>query len=75
MNNDRTVHGLTDDGGEIVRYDRAGKWYFEYRDRKRRHVTIAEAVQAAAAGKAVLGRAGGLAFDAKVRKLRGEAGR
>lgn len=71
-NANRTVHGFTDDGGEIVRYDRAGKWYFEYRDRRRRHVTIAEAVKAAIAGKALLDRPGGLAFDARVRRLREE---
>lgn len=73
---DRIVHGWTADGGEIARYDRAGKWYIEYpsnTDRKRRQVTLDEAAKAAIAGKVVLGRYGGTRFDALVRAL--QAGR
>lgn len=71
---DRLVHGWTADGGEIVRYDRAGKWYIEYppdSDKKRRRVTLDDAAKAAIAGKVVLGRYGGARFDARVRALQG----
>lgn len=72
---DRTVHGFTDDGRQVVRYDRAGKWYIEYPEgagKKRRHVTITEAVRAAISGRVVYGRPGGLAFEARVRKVLSE---
>lgn len=69
-NFDRTVHGFTADGAAIVRYDRAGKWYVEPKEGKRRAVKLTEAVQLAVAGRPLLNKAGGLAFDAKVRKLR-----
>jgi len=67
---DRTVHARTSDGGEVVRYDRAGKWYVEWpgRMRPRRLVTLREAVELAVAGQPLLGQAGGKSFDAKVRK-------
>lgn len=44
----RTVHARYD-GMEIVRYDRAGKWYLEPTrpSLKRQHVSIMEAAQAA----------------------------
>lgn len=44
--NDRTVHAtLHDQDAEVVRYDRAGKWYLEPREaelrrRKRRRITL-----------------------------------
>lgn len=83
---DRTVHcTIVPLGGgriEIVRYDRAGKWYYESTNgsrKMRRLITVAEAVEFAADTRpAVLwheGRAGGLMFDAKVRRARQEKGK
>lgn len=68
---DQTVHGVTADGGFLVRYDRAGKWYVEYpglRMIPARRVTLREAVALATAdgAEAVLGLPGGGAFDRKV---------
>lgn len=71
MNFDRTVHGKTADGGELVRYDRAGKLYVEYGDgRKRRNVKLSEAAQmlAAKGAEPFFGRYGGKRIDAEVRK-------
>jgi hypothetical protein len=68
---ERVAHGQTTDGGEIVRYDRAGKWYVEYPAstyKPRRLLTLASAVEAAVQGVVYLGRYGGTQFDAKVRK-------
>jgi hypothetical protein len=64
---DRRVHATTEDGREIVRYDRAGKWYVEAGDH-RRQVTFVEAVRLATlAGSTVRsGLSGGRAFDARV---------
>lgn len=75
---DRIVHGLTADGGQIVRYDRAGKWYIEYppsSERKRRQVNLGEAAAAAVDGRAIMGRYGGKVFDARVRALQAERAR
>jgi hypothetical protein len=68
---DRTVHASYS-GMEIVRYDRAGKWYLEPTDPtlQRRQVSIDQAVAAArlaSEGNVFLGRPGGTAFDKKVR--------
>ena len=71
MMSDRTVHGMTQDGGQIVRYDRAGKWWIEYPPeslKPRRSVTLAGAVAEARRGRAFLGRYGGRMFDAAYRK-------
>lgn len=68
---DRTVHGTDATGAEIVRYNRARKWYIEPKGGKRRQVSLTEAAQAAADGKAPLGRYGGTAFDARVKEIRG----
>ena len=44
---DRRVHARLPDGTEVVRYDRAGKWYLEHPELpNRRHVTLQEAVEA-----------------------------
>lgn len=68
---DRTVHALTDTGDEIVRYDRAGKWFVEPKDgSKRTPVTLTRAAELAIAGTVFPARAGGQAFNAKVTKLR-----
>lgn len=68
---DRTVHGTTTDGAEIVRYERAGKWFVEPVDGgKRRGISLDEAAKLALSGQVFLGRAGGLRFDARVQQLR-----
>jgi hypothetical protein len=43
---DRTVHASNSEA-EVVRYDRAGKWYIEPRDPslQRQHVTVKQAAQ------------------------------
>lgn len=69
---DRTVHAVCEDGREIVRYERAGKWYIEPKEGPRRPVTCAEAASVAAEawrgdGAVWLGRPGGGAFDRIVR--------
>jgi hypothetical protein len=75
-NTDRRVHA-EDDSIEVVRYDRAGKWYVES---KRplipcRAVSLDKAVHIAVdcvanGGKVHLGLSGGRAFDAKMRDRR-----
>jgi hypothetical protein len=68
---DRTVHGRTHGGNEIVRYDRAGKWYVEGANIRKR-VSLSEAAKLAAVGEFYPRLPGGQAFDARVRKLRSE---
>lgn len=65
---DRTVHACQP-GMEIVRYDRAGKWWLEYDNGAREQLTLREAVYLATRkGSTIfLGRPGGQAFDRKVR--------
>lgn len=75
--NNRTVHGVADDGGEIVRYDRAGKWYVEYYggsetpdDLRVRHPLSLDAAVFLArlpGARVFFGRPGGSRFDARVR--------
>jgi hypothetical protein len=65
---DRTVHGRSRRGEEIVRYGRAGKWYIEGRTDRLR-VTVAQAAAAAAAGEFYPGLPGGRTFDAEVRAV------
>ena len=68
---DRTVHATLGDGWQVVRYDRAGKWYIEHRSpgRKRRAVSVREAAgyvsDAMNKGEATLylRRPGGKTFD------------
>ena len=70
MRKDRTVHAGYD-GMEVVRYDRAGKWYLEPTDTslRRQPVTVFEAAIAARWGRAnangwvELGLSGGRTFD------------
>lgn len=65
---DRTVHASIS-GAEIVRYDRAGKWYLEPTIGRRQHITLREAALKAryweqnVAGAIFFGRSGGSAFD------------
>jgi hypothetical protein len=68
---DRTVHATAPDGGQIVRYDRAGKWYLEYptgRLRPCRQIKFAEAVKLASqiGSYVYLGKPGGRRFDAAI---------
>ena len=68
---DRTIHAVCADGREIVRYNRAGKWYVEHTS-GRVHLSLQSAAEIAAVttrlgGKVYFGRAGGLAFDKRVR--------
>lgn len=73
MTSDRTVHAHYP-GMDIVRYNRAGKWYLEPTDplAKRQHVTLRDAVNQAVwasmfgGGQVFFGRPGGGAFDREV---------
>lgn len=73
-NDDRIVHARFRTGLEVVRYDRAGRWYFEKEGDKRQRVTIQQAVTLVRRGLAEReptvevfpGRPGGGAFDRKV---------
>ena len=66
---DRTVHAVTRDGCEVVRYDRAGKWFIES-PHARRALTLREAaiVATESGAEASLGLPGGSRFDALVRE-------
>jgi len=68
--NDRRVHARSRGGLEVVRYDRAGKWYLEpgREDLPRQAVTIADAVKTARFiekddGEVFRGLPGGSRFD------------
>ena len=77
MIEDRTVHAEDSRGIQIVRYDRAGKWYVEVPENygrfglpaERVHVTVADAAYQAKEwlrrgdGVVYLGRHGGRTFD------------
>jgi len=68
---DRTVHAVRrHDGAEIVRYDRAGKWYLERVDGSRSPLTLRGAVREAVGGRVHFGRPGGRIFDAAVVRAR-----
>jgi hypothetical protein len=72
---DRTVHARYRDM-EIVRYDRAGKWYLEptIPKARRQQVTVKTAARQAlwgiefGSGEVMLGRYGGAAFDREFQK-------
>jgi hypothetical protein len=75
---DRTVHASSE-SGELVRYERAGKWYMELPDdlndpEPRILCNLADAVAVAIAmwyegGDIFLDQPGGKRFDAKIRKM------
>lgn len=75
---DRTVHATSGDNprGELVRYDRAGKWYIEWPGRSlmpRQRVTITQAVETAKhwwvnGGSPHFDRPGGGRFDQLMRQ-------
>lgn len=71
MAEDRTVHGVTGNGWEIVRYERAGKWYAEHPNDAPRWLTVTDAACNLAEEDAAWfeGKPGGQKLDAKVRKL------
>jgi hypothetical protein len=71
---ERTVHARNA-SIEVVRYDRAGKWYCESRQGGPRvsltldqAVNIGWSIAAAGGGDIVWGQPGGLQFDARLRK-------
>lgn len=84
MTRDRTVHARFDRwdgmavryGTEVVRYDRAGKWYLEFirTGDPRKRVSLSDAATAAAwgahygGGEIFFDKPGGGAFDRKVRE-------
>ena len=71
---DHRVHIRLRDGREIVRYDRAGKWYIEHPapDNRRFWLKLADAVSWAAdpLAEVFLNLPGGVAFDRGVKRLR-----
>lgn len=72
---DRIVHARTPQS-VVVRYERSGKYYEEFPDapeRKRRLLTLSEAVDLALTGTPQLGRAGGMRFDAEIAKRKAAA--
>ncbi len=68
---DRTVHAVCADGREIVRYNRAGKWWIEHASGRvpLRLQSAAEiaAVATTLGGEVRFGLPGGTAFDKRVR--------
>lgn len=70
-NPDRTVHAVTAAGHEVVRYERAGKWFLESNGSGgRQQLRVAVAAYAASRPDATwyVGRKGGEKFDALVAK-------
>ena len=74
---DRIIHAEHPvDGRQVVRYDRAGKWFLEYEPRLMRscrHIGVAEAVRIAvdiaeSGGHVYLGRLGGKTFQRQYRE-------
>lgn len=71
---DRQVHASHPDGREVVRYNRAGKWYIErpaWPRYRRRHVDVGEAVRLARliyaqGGIWYEGQPGGKVFDRRM---------
>lgn len=68
---DRTVHAVCADGREIVRYNRAGKWWIEHTS-GRVPLRLQSAAEIAAVttrfgGEVRFGLPGGMAFDKRVR--------
>ncbi len=80
MMTDRTVHAFGDTG-EVVRYERAGKWYFELPDdlndpEPRELLTLDQAVAKAVwlerydSGRIIYNQPGGRLFDKRVWRAR-----
>lgn len=72
---DRRLHAEGIEGhAAIVRYERAGKWYCEFWDGRRHHLTLSEAVADAVemyveGGVICFDIPGGSSFDRRVRAL------
>lgn len=66
---DRRIHARLVTGAEVVRYNRAGKWYLEPTEGKRSALTMADVVALACTPlcEVFYGLPGGEAFDRKVR--------
>lgn len=71
INLDRTVH-VTLRGAVVVRYNRAGRYFYEPKRGTRKRLTLAEAVKFALlpGAKWHENRPGGMRFDAEVRKAK-----
>jgi hypothetical protein len=72
VSDDRRVHARFPWGTEVVRYERAGKWYLEARDGARDSIKFLTAVHygrkaANQGGEVFFGVSGGTRFDAAVR--------
>jgi hypothetical protein len=68
---DRRVHAVLDDHSLVVRYDRAGKWFYESPNGQRSKIDIRTAARLAAPVKKVnFNLPGGSTFDTLVRKIR-----
>lgn len=72
---DRVVHARSKSGDEIVRYDKAGKWWLERADGTRAPLklptAVSEAIEFSKTGGTIFeNRYGGTMFEAKVRKAR-----
>jgi len=74
---DRKVHAFAENGSEVVRYDRAGKWWVEHPAGSllpARQVSMREAARIAIefwyerGGSVNFGVPGGSAFDREIRK-------
>jgi hypothetical protein len=77
---DRTVHAACGEW-QVVRYDRAGRWFVEYDPPRMRPATplsvrqaarLAVRMEAESGGYIYEGRGGGRIFDARVRELKAE---
>lgn len=69
---DRTIHAIRVGVGELVRYDKAGKWYWEPYGGKREALTLGQAVERAMwcqeIGRILFNQRGGTTFDSRVRQ-------
>lgn len=68
VSDDRQVHARGISGLEVVRYDRAGKWFLELPGDSRKHVGVRDAARwawrmRATGGEVFVGLPGGGAFD------------
>ena len=75
---ERTVHGhsmFPSDPWDIVRYDRAGKWFIEHQDGRKRRISVRDAAFWTARNHFNPGLPGGRTFDALVREYRAEYAR
>lgn len=72
----RTVHARSCDGHELVRYERAGKWYVEYADGRPRAAQtltgaclVAHLWESLQLGVVLRGQPGGKMFDARLARM------